>query len=367
MRLLRGLLPIIAGMLLATGTVVFVPTRADAVAGCPNFGSHCYGIGRFGSGMGTPVYMNGVSTELSVDCLWVDNTGTDFVNHEMWMSTNDNNPDPNNPTWVEEGMTDGTLWASPGQEFGFIWFWADQRPGGSYNEHYIGPASTGTYTSASFYWVPNTGNWDLYNNGSYVGTSVNVGAWAGGSDNGAESTTPAMGMVGYSRNWQYVDTSNSWQPILDPVFYNNSKGLLAGYTLGQSVYVETSNGCSGTAPAMSHATQTKPSTDTLVASVRKVAAMLGESNPTRLRYVNTTRHAGNAALGASVSTDQPVYQLQAVGNFTLPSQRVRSGKVGARGTNLNITVDAESGQVLDWGISEKSVDLTDLGLITDIR
>ncbi|WP_280759353.1 hypothetical protein [Prescottella agglutinans] len=96
------------------------PAAAQATSGvCPGAtdgNGHCYAIASFGTS--SPVWMDGLSADLKVDCLAVGNPNTDFINYEMWMLTNRNVA--NSKTWIEQGMTAGTL-ASAGNPVGFMW------------------------------------------------------------------------------------------------------------------------------------------------------------------------------------------------------------------------------------------------------
>jgi hypothetical protein len=130
--------------------------------------SHCYAV-NLGEGNGSSPSAAG--TDLEVDCLSVPNRSTDFADWEMWYATY--TPQVSYDTWVEEGMTAGTLYhtLSGVPITGFMWFWADKRPNGSYTEHYIQSASVGNYTNASIYYVGGTDE-NVYLGGSYAGTST---------------------------------------------------------------------------------------------------------------------------------------------------------------------------------------------------
>jgi hypothetical protein len=356
-------LGVVAATVVASGLFA-TPGTAAAIDGCPNYdgASHCYGIGRFGytAGQG-PVYMNAMWSQLRVYCLAVGDPSTDFVDYEMWMSTNNNNPSLS--TWVESGLTDGTLYYSPGQEQGFINFWADYRPDGSYNEHYIGPASLNAYNTAAFYWVTNTNNWDVYFNSSYVGTSTNNGAFAGGGDNGIESTSPVMAIDGDTYGWSYADPSNNWHDVYNDPFVNDSGGLLTGSASGPAVHAQTTQGC--TLPSATPAVSTPATSGSMADAANRVARMLGDSQPGSMSYVKTTRQkASTTASGGRVNTDQSVYLIELPGKFTTPAARVPQGKKAATGSNLTVTVDAANGQVLDWGITNTPTTLSTLGAVS---
>jgi hypothetical protein len=172
----KKLAGVIAVASMAVAGLVVFPPPAGAITGCPSGTvSHCYAIGRMGenwTGQFAPI--NGISGDLVVNCLGVDQY-TDFVNYETWLDTN-LNADPVGTYWVEEGAKFGI--GVTGADEGFQWFWADNRPGGGYWEHYEGGAALNQFTNVSFDWVSGTGKWDVYLGGSYKGESVNNGAWA---------------------------------------------------------------------------------------------------------------------------------------------------------------------------------------------
>ena len=203
----RGAAALLSASLVAA-TLVGVAPSAEAITGCPaGTYSHCYAIGRMGENWtGTFVPINAISGNLVVNCLGVDQY-TDFVNYETWLDTN-LNVDPVGAYWVEEGAKYGI--GVTGADEGFQWFWADNRPGGGYYEHYLGGASLNQFTNVSFYWDSGTGNWYVYLAGNYVGESVNNGAWAGGSDTGIEATTASATFEGWTQYWEYADPSWNW-------------------------------------------------------------------------------------------------------------------------------------------------------------
>jgi hypothetical protein len=306
--------------------------------------------------------MDAIGTDLEVDCLSVQNRNTDFADYEMWMTTN-NNTDPYD-YWVEEGMTAGTLYSAPGQPQGFVWYWADSRPNGGYAEHYIRDASTGTFTNASFYFVPGTGNWNVFLGGSQVGTSSGVGAYAGGAGNGIEVTTRDTTIVGNSVNWQYRE-NNVWNTAPN-TWQNTSGNLLSGWASGGSVHAQT-NSCTShnLVPQSSPAQPATPQSLSQIAD--KFAAVAGDPNAVNRRYVKTTRKAANAASGTTVSADGQAYLIQLDGKFTVPSAKVAKGSVAPTGNSLSITVDASTGRVTDWAVGNSSANLRTLGAVAQLR
>lgn len=266
-------------------------------------------------------------------------------------------------------MTFGTILTAPGVgTTGFLWFWADNRPDGSYNEHSTSSANAHENRSVSFYWVPNTGNWDVYQGGSYVGTSVNNGAWAGGSQNGVQVTTNSTQVVGNTYSWEYADPSNNWHTVAGEPYYNNSNGLLNGYANGPYVQGHTWNGCGSISQAQpAQSKRAAPTSTTLSATAARVAQALGEPNPSSKRYVKTTRGAANGLDGTKVNTDQTVYKIEMNGAFSVPGAKVPHGKKAPTGTIATVTVDATTGEVVDWGIGNSPHDLPKLGNVVTLN
>ena len=179
---------------------------------------HCYAQTIWGvtgaSGGGTPVSFSEIGADLEIDCLSIGNLSTDFINYEMWMYTNTNFQHPM-ATWVEGGYARGGSAIGNLPSLSVFRFWADQRSttGLDYAEHFIGNATPGQYIDTGFQWVPNTGNWRVYSNHTQVGTSVNVGAWAGGADLGLEFTdTQSAGVTPQTGDTKPVSTACSVQP-----------------------------------------------------------------------------------------------------------------------------------------------------------
>jgi hypothetical protein len=308
------------------------------------------------------VWLNAVGSDLEVGCLSVGDRINDLVNYEMWMSTN-NNYDATH-YWVEAGMTAGTLYSAPGQPRGFLWFWADSRPGGGYSEHNLGNASVGTYTNVSFYWVSGTGNWDVYLGGNYVGTSTNNGAYAGGSQNGLEVTTANTTDIGNTANWQYQSPQGTWYWVTGEQFINtNTSGLLSGYANNQAVHAQTASCSSPYTTTTTPATPQPVTSATLKAVAERFATVAGDVHPSTIRYVKTTRQAANKLVGTKVNADQPVYMIQMTGTFAVPAAKVPTGGSAPKGTTLTVTVDAATGQVDDWGIDSTMHNLSALGTV----
>lgn len=346
--------------IMATTGLVANQGTASAIAGCPipDGDSHCHAVGGYGPSFNfPPTYVNALGANIAVDCLHVGNRATDFINFEMWLTTDAGN-------WVEEGMTAGTLWASPGQEQGFIWYWADMRRQlNSYSEHYIGNASTGTYSNVAFY-GEGGGNWGVYRNGTKIGTSLGMGQVASGGQLGAESTSRDVTVNGNANSWGFYGYDNNWHLVSGEAFYNNSQGLMTGYANGQYVHAQTPS-CSG---LTSTGTFQAPTADPagLAATARKAALATGEDNPYDVRVVRSNRKAANAMVGSDTAGDQAVHVIQQRGSFTSPGGRAPVGHQAPTGNVLTTTIDAVTGQLLDLTITSEAPDLNTLGTVTTL-
>jgi hypothetical protein len=329
---------------LAVAPVVGLAGNAQA-ASCTT-SSHCYAENQL---EGNGSYPNAAGVDLEVSCLSVANRSTDFGDWEMWFETN--TPQVSYDTWVEEGMTAGSL--QDGHQ-GFMWFWADERPNGTYNEHYIRNASAGTSTNVSVYYA-GSNNEDVYLGGSKIGTSTGNGSGGLYANAGAEMTTTAATVQGWANNFQYR-TGSSWH-WASPDVWNNSGGWISTSAGGANLYAST--GCGGSlAPASAQRTTTEgtaeQSTGALLKIGQRVAVRAHESAPTNARTVRSSRQrAINTLLGGDkVGSNQPVDVVQFNGTFS-PTRRIAQHKPGAlpTGNTLTVLVDPATGQVTDWGIS----------------
>lgn len=378
--------------LAASAAIVAVGgSPASAITGCPRGTTqHCYGLGRFNNNNN----LHAVGANLYVDCLAVTNRDTDFINMEMWLTTQNTRP-INQQNWVEAGMTSGTLYNSPGREKGFIWYWADSYSDrGLYYEHYIGAASTRTATNVTFTYEGNN-TWGVFKGGTRVGGS-GVGAYPGTVDLGAETTTHQSAVWGNAVDWQYKDRSNNWHWI-NPIARTTGSTITAGVPSGTGrpraqVYVQTPSWrCGGNPPAalqtdaaeMHSKTpdpavllQSEKGTESLLRSeVTKVAASLGVPEVGAVNFVASTRNAavsrtsntavlktdGSTQLTAasSVTDDRPVYVVQTQGSFV---KEVGHGRGPVTGSILEVVVDAETGALTDWGILRDSNNMASLGV-----
>jgi hypothetical protein len=346
--------------------VLVAPSPAEAtIPSCPG---HCYGIASYNQ------YDNleAVGGNLSVACLHVPDRDNHFVNMEMWLTTR---ADRSATNWVEAGMTAGTLYASPGHEKGFIWYWADAYTDiGAYFEHYIGLASANVFTNVSFYWEPNSSGvwgWGVYTGGVRRGWS-GVGAYPGRVDVGAESTDGNIAVWGDAVEWQYRDKARNWHWIFPSPLVQGTAIYSSSPGLGRVSVWTPQWRCGGPGPAAAPAAlssaaaeqarqlmQTPQGTrQQLQEMVKHLAAAHGNGDLGSGHYVKTTRGAALRQNGGTEVIDsRPVYVVQLGGNFQKQSQH--HGIVA--GNSLEVVVDAATGEVTDWGLTASAQDLGRLG------
>jgi hypothetical protein len=358
----------LAASMTVAGLAVFTPA-ADAITGCPSgSGGHCYAIGRMGeNSTGRFVPINAIGGDLYLTCIGGINENVDFVNYETWLDTNLNIAGVG-AYWVEEGMKLGI--GVFGQNHGFQWFWADNRPnGGGYNEHYFGrPAYLQQFHNVTFRWLGGP-NWNVLLDGGVVGESVNNGAFAGGSDTGVETTTGGARFNGSTRWWQYADPSWNWHNVSAagdghltsaPL---NSPVVILPASPGDIVFAtgEGGNSCApGTLGSVKMAQRfTGPAS--FAALARHASLVNGDSAPRNVQYVKTTRSRAAAFTGGRAAKDGPVYVIQLHGHFNGAYASVPPGHKRPSGTIMTIVVDAASGLVTDAGISDASPGLSVLG------
>ena len=150
---------IITAALVASGVAGGNPASASGTCGTPATG-HCYAVAQLGVSAGhTPWYASAVGLDLEVDCLAVANDSTEGATWELWLSTNDTDPNSTteSPYWLEGGYLAGSATGNTG----FQYFWADSRPGGGYNAHFAGWATAYQYENLTFTWQGGS-NWNVY-------------------------------------------------------------------------------------------------------------------------------------------------------------------------------------------------------------
>lgn len=160
---------------------------------------------------GTPpaVAVHGASLALYTSSLTSATPDTNFVDHEMWYGV-----DGNCNNWVEVGVTDGMKFSGGPADRDI--FWADQRAGGGYHEHYSSSSwSLDAWYETKVVWVGDD-SWDVYFGGLKLGTSTHnhpVGT-ARCLESGIEAVYATAGdhAGGHMTSWKHKDANDDWSP-----------------------------------------------------------------------------------------------------------------------------------------------------------
>ncbi len=340
--------------------------------------------------------MAGLAADLLVNCLSVTDPQNYLATHEIWMSTQTNYWHQY-ITWVETGYTAGHLNT---QNAGLIWgynhFWADQRDphtGNNYHEWYIRDFNTNVYVDHGITWVPNTNNWTIWNNHQAVGTSVDVGAYAGGGQAGMESETQNVWASGLVRNFRYNPGNGTWPapPYLN-MSPNGQNVLFALKNNNGSINTWSKNSCGGTAarPEMPlepekvtgpgepvaelqqaiAANRAKPrlTADNSADVVNEVASMFDMKERGAARVTETTRSRYAKSENAIIDDDRQVLVVQIDGDGTVPRAFPSDGegRANPRG-NVTVTIDPETRRVLDIGVTAETKNLSSMGKTVEVR
>jgi hypothetical protein len=183
-------------------TVAAPGTIARAASSCasPN-GQHCY------AEENTATRNQGAYGEITANCLYFPKNSTSAsVTNEIWDGQS-------GKYWTEAGVTSGQ--GGNGYD-SRRWFWADDRPGYGYYEHYpnISSAGSGDY-GLEIYYVGN-GSWHVLggNNYSVIGISSSQPAGSTGDVTGGTEYMGAANSgirdAGSIQNMQWRDTKGTW-------------------------------------------------------------------------------------------------------------------------------------------------------------
>jgi len=66
-------------------------------------------------------------------------------------------------------------------------------------------------------------------------------------------------------------------------------------------------------------------------------------------------------MGSKIADDADVYLIQVSGKFVAHQAKVPSRDALPTGSSMILTVDASTGQVLDWGVTTSPRDISSLG------
>jgi hypothetical protein len=146
--------------------------------------------------------------------------------------------------------------------------------------------------------------------------------------------------------------------------------LGAGITLGAcgaaaQTSVQVATGATpGTSSTFSPIPGSSVTVTTLTVLAHQMAASADDSSVTVADAVLTTRQAAvTATSGDLVNSDEPSYLVQLQGHFTALDASVPPGQKLPTGTFLMFIVDASTGTVTGWGVSDRKADLSALGSV----
>jgi hypothetical protein len=208
-----------------------------------------------------------------------------------------------------------------------------------------------------------SGDWDILHDHRRVGTSVGLGAHAGSTQTGIESTTGAAAAVGQTVHWQYRG-ADSEGPVTAPHVYNNAPDRFW-------VVADRSTVAAGS-PSCRHATLPPPQApialtpEVIGQMADHAASTFGDpSGGDAVSVVSSYRTLVNALFGAAVEDDSPVVALQIHGQFVAPATPA-SAHSPVVGTTLTLVVDSRRLQIADWALTTSIPDLSTLGHVTNI-
>ncbi len=383
-RALGRQIQILLAALALVGASAALPQTALAYTCSTSSSSHCYALAIWVNSAAN----EGIYTNIYSSCLNGPNDTVNFADEEMWEATDNSS---NLGYWVETGLSYGEL---NGQARGGpYWFWADNRPGGGYHEHYVGTRSLNTsYETEIIYAGSNS--WWVWQGTSHVGTSTSNPPYSLSMETGIETTSNSYNIVGQSSpldwfdttgslhtNWQYGSSDSYLYPMYPPanavwiskynaVVYSsacNTGASQGSVPIASAAPILPTQGRTMATAGITKTTASVPASaiSSLTAVAGSMAAAASDSSATTANAVVSTRQDANTvASGAGVNSNQGVYLVQIQGKFTGINARMPAGKASPTGTFLTVVIDAGTGFVLDWGLSDSSIDLSTLGPVT---
>jgi hypothetical protein len=349
---LASALTLSAALIMGSGTQAWAYTTPandyDSVAGI-SFGS----TGNYG-----------IQAGFVSNCLLQPQDNSDFLTQEVW--------DGDALYWVEAGQFSGYDPINNHAYYSREWFWADQRPGGGYHEHFPAAAFSGT-TGVLIMWLGDN-EWGIYENGmpqqlstsqpqsitqngdEYAGTEYSASGPAGIEDQG-EFT-----------GLQYIDTSGNLDDWGSAGSITDHAWISASYHASDSLVdwnIPCTNG-STAVPAITPAVRSAPAKPgaavpaAAVAQLRvselSAAAADGDAHPTQVLAVATTESLGeqDATPGDRVAADpgQVVYLVTMKGDFSVRTLSPEGGV--AKGHYLTFTLNPATFQAIDGGVSDQA-------------
>jgi hypothetical protein len=99
-------------------------------------------------------------------------------------------------------------------------------------------------------------------------------------------------------------------------------------------------------------------------SAQTFAMRMGDATPSSAAAVLTTRQAAvRSAMPIDVDSNSPVYLVVLHGQFVDRYARIPPGRPFPTGTTIMFTIDTQTHGILDFGISNQTVDLAPLGTV----
>lgn len=222
----RRLAVAVAVFAAAAAVTGFMPAAVSA-----SCGSDCHGVTRwFPAPENTAEIAYLTTSSLSGITDYCAQTGYSTT----WEGTN-NDADFN--TWVEEGIHRGLHYNGSCSNQGLQFYWADQRPGLGYAEHYPGgTVDLGTrYAFKIEYFGGATDEWDVYRDGTLINDSTSNPCCSLGMQAGAEGHSVGSSFIeggeadGFQKeivgNWSY-----HWggAAVFNPEHYFTMSGTPSG-------------------------------------------------------------------------------------------------------------------------------------------
>ncbi|WP_345433671.1 hypothetical protein [Actinoallomurus vinaceus] len=307
--------------------------------------------------------INGIGEWVKPDyqCFTVTDTSAYFVNSEMWAGYADDEQ------WIEAGDTVGHPWGSS-----VTHFWAEGNDG-DYHEYKIPDAATNFPRNFTID-LDSDKKWRVRLDGIVSGVSTLPGNPATNADVGMESTDPNARAEAEIAALDYTDTNggihNGWNSSnYHPTSFtrgNFSVGWITKYT-DLAVNAQT---CTDAPAKLPRAAESQAAPVTPEGINRTVSGFLrgnGDLTPERVEAVKTSKSVVELNRNGGTQNKVPVTIVQAVGKFTGHQARLPAGKKIPRGRYLTVTLETATGNVLDWGISSRSINLPSLGMVQRIR
>jgi hypothetical protein len=99
----------------------------------------------------------------------------------------------------------------------------------------------------------------------------------------------------------------------------------------------------------------------------RVAAADGDDSPAGAQYVLTTRRAAaGVTSGSWIEADEEAYLVVLCGSFVHTNYTGSPGSSAPRGTVIHFTVDPVTHHIYDYGIRDRTPDLSTLGRVDDL-